>query len=107
MTVHSKDGRTWLIKLKRIGELSATDGDLIFNNLGHLMSAEMLKEQYRRLDWKKAVGVDGVSKRAYGKELDQNIDSLIKRIRRGTYKPKPARLVEIPKEDGSTRPLAI
>ena len=107
MAVHSKDGITWLTKLKRIGELSATDDDLVFNNLGHLISADMLKEQYRQLDGKKAVGVDGVSKRAYGKRLDENINSLIRRIRRGTYKPKPARLTEIPKEDGSTRPLAI
>jgi group II intron reverse transcriptase/maturase len=29
------------------------------------------------------------------------------RIRRGTYRPEPSRIVEIPKEDGSTRPLAI
>ncbi|MFU7598350.1 reverse transcriptase domain-containing protein [Legionella pneumophila] len=107
MAVHSKDGITWLTKLKRIGELSANDDDLVFNNIGHLISADMLKEQYRQLDGKKAVGVDGVSKRAYGKRLDENINSLIRRIRRGTYKPKPARLTEIPKEDGSTRPLAI
>ncbi len=107
MAVHSKDGTTWLTKLKRIGELSATKSDLRFNNLGHLISADMLKEQYRRLDWKKAVGIDGVSKRAYGKRLNENIASLIRRIRRGAYKPRPARLTEIPKEDGSTRPLAI
>ncbi|RZA27438.1 MAG: group II intron reverse transcriptase/maturase, partial [Proteobacteria bacterium] len=29
------------------------------------------------------------------------------RIRRGTYRPSAARLVEIPKEDGGVRPLAI
>lgn len=28
-------------------------------------------------------------------------------IRRGKYQPKPARIVEIPKEDGTTRPLPI
>ena len=55
MAVHSKDGITWLTKLKRIGELSANDDDLVFNNLGHLISADMLKEQYRQLDGKKAV----------------------------------------------------
>lgn len=107
MAVHSIDGTTWLTKLKRIGELSASKSELRFNNLGYLINTEMLKEQYRRLDWKKAVGIDGVSKRAYGKRLNENIDSLIRRIRRGTYKPRPARLTEIPKEDGSTRPLAI
>ena len=29
------------------------------------------------------------------------------RIRTGGYKPQSVRMVEIPKEDGSTRPLAI
>lgn len=67
----------------------------------------MLVEQYQRLDGKKAIGIDKVTKVAYGENLGENINALIKRIRRGTYKPKPSRITEIPKEDGSTRPLAI
>jgi RNA-directed DNA polymerase len=106
MTVH-RDGQTWLTKLERIGELSASDKAIVFNNLGHIMSADMLKEQYHLLDRNKAVGIDDVTKGMYGKQLDKNISSLIQRIRRNTYKPKPARLVQIPKEDGSSRPLAI
>ena len=108
MSVHSKDGNSaWLTKLERIGELSAQNQDKVFNNIGHLLNADMLKEQYRQLDRSKAVGIDNVTKEAYGKQLDKNIKSLIMRIRRGTYKPKPARITKIPKEDGSTRPLAI
>ena len=67
----------------------------------------MLKVQYHLLSGSKAVGIDKVTKGLYGEKLDQNINTLIKRIRRGTYKPKPARITEIPKEDGSKRPLAI
>lgn len=67
----------------------------------------MLKEQYQRLDGSKAVGIDKVTKVDYGENLDENINALIKKIRRSTYKPRPARITEIPKEDGSTRPLAI
>ena len=48
-----------------------------------------------------------MTKQTYGENLDENICNLIKKIRRGTYQPKPARITEIPKEDGSTRPLAI
>lgn len=107
MAVHSKDGTTWLTKLDRIGELSAENKKLVFNNIGHLINADMLKEQYRQLDGNKAVGIDNVTKNAYGVKLDENINSLIRRIRRGTYKAKPARITEIPKEDGSMRPLAI
>ena len=67
----------------------------------------MLKEQYRLLDGKKATGIDKVTKASYGVELDENLNKLIQRIRRGTYKSKPARITEIPKEDGSKRPLVI
>jgi RNA-directed DNA polymerase len=105
MTVHSNDRESWLTKLDRIGELSANNRQLVFNNIGHLMDVDMLKEQYQRLDGSKASGIDKVTKAAYGENLDENLTALIKKIRRGTYKPQPARITEIPKEDGSTRPL--
>lgn len=107
MSVHSKDGNTWLTKLERIGQLSASKAKIVFNNLGHIIDADMLREQYRKLDGKKAIGIDGVTKQHYGEALDENINHLMRRIHRGTYQPKPARITEIPKEDGSTRPLAI
>ena len=107
MAVHSKDGTTWLTKLDRIGAISARSQDTVFNNIGHLINTDMLKEQYRQLNRNKAVGIDGVTKEVYGERLDENVNDLIKRIRRGTYKPKPAKITEIPKEDGSRRPLAI
>jgi len=66
-----------------------------------------LREQYEKLDGRKAIGIDGISKADYGNNLNTNLENLIRKIRNGTYKPKPSRLVEIPKEDGSTRPLAI
>lgn len=107
MTVHSKDRASWLTKLERIGELSAGNREMVFNNIGHVITADMLKEQYHQLDGKKAVGIDKVTKELYGEKLDENISTLMTKIRRGTYRPKPARITEIPKEDGSTRPLAI
>lgn len=107
MTVLSNDGQSWLTKLERLGEKSACDKQLVFNNLGHLLNVDMLKEQFHRLDRNKAVGIDGVTKAAYEENLDENVKTLIRLIRKGTYKPKPAKLTEIPKEDGSKRPLAI
>ncbi len=108
MSVLSNDGiKTWLTKLDRISELSEGRGDIVFNNLGHIINIDLLKEIYNSLNGRKAIGVDKVMKDAYGVNLDENIMCLLSRIRRGTYKPKPARITEIPKEDGSTRPLAI
>ena len=64
MTVHSYDGKSWLTKLERIGVLSAQDPRVVFNNLGHLINADMIKEQYWRLDRNKAAGIDKVTKEA-------------------------------------------
>ncbi len=59
MSVHSNDGiKAWLTKLDRLGELSASRGDLVFNNLGHLINDDLLKEIYNSLNGNKAVGVD-------------------------------------------------
>jgi group II intron reverse transcriptase/maturase len=107
MSVHSKDGMTWLTKLERIGEIAISKKDTVFNNIGHIITLEMLEEHYHKLDGKKAIGIDNVSKQQYGENLASNLEALLICIRRGTYKPKPSRIVEIPKEDGSSRPLAI
>ncbi len=107
MTIHSYDGQSGQTKLDRISELSVSNKDMVFNNIGHLINLSLLNELYHQLDGTKAVGVDGVTKADYGKNLEENLNALLKRIRRGTYRPQPARIVEIPKEDGSSRPLAI
>jgi len=107
MSIHSIDGSTGLTKLERISVRAKRDIGNVFNNLGHAVDKTLLREQYRKLDGRKAIGIDGISKANYGEHLDANLEKLIRRIRSGTYKPKPSRLVEIPKEDGSTRPLAI
>ncbi len=109
MSVHSADRieNTGKTKLERLSERAENRKETVFNNLGHLIDRDLLKQMYYRIDGNKAIGMDGIHKEIYGRQLDENIDNLIKSIRRGTYRPKPARLVEIPKEDGSTRPLAI
>ena len=48
-----------------------------------------------------------MTKAFYGVNLEERLQDLLARIRRNGYKPQASRLVEIPKEDGSTRPLAI
>lgn len=107
MSVPSYDGSPWATKLQRIGERSAQNKEGVFNNLGHILCVEMLRALYHQLDGVKAVGIDGVTKANYGADLERNLDDLMKRIRRGQYRPQPARITEVPKEDGSTRPLAI
>lgn len=80
---------------------------MVFNNLGHVIDQYMLLDCFNKLDGKKAVGIDRMSKGDFGDDLASNLDELLISMRRGTYQPRPARIVEIPKEDGSKRPLAI
>ena len=107
MITHGKGDAKQATKLDRIGERAKADVDTVFNNIGHAVDIELLRECYWQLDRKRAVGIDGVTKEAYGQALERNLENLLRRIRCFAYKPQPSRLVEIPKEDGSTRPLAI
>lgn len=102
-----RDGNTWLTKLERIKLLASQNQQIKFNNLGHIIDLEMLEEQYKEQSGKKAVGMDGITKEEYGKELRVNLSSLLTRIHLGKYNAKPARITMIPKEDGSKRPLVI
>ena len=94
-------------KLARISQLSKENPDMVFTSLGHLINKEMLKNCHAQMDGTKAVGIDGITKEEYGRNLEENINALIERLKKKSYKPKPAKLVEIPKDNGKMRPLSI
>ena len=93
-------------KLARISTLSANP-DMVFTSIGHLIDVELLSTCHRDMDGKKAVGIDGVTKDEYGAKLKENLEILVKRLKNKSYRPKPALRVEIPKDNGKTRPLSI
>ena len=97
-------------KLARISQLSSENRDnpqYKFTSLAHLIDKQMLLECHASMDGEKAVGVDGVSKEKYSRNLEENLDEQLGRMKRNAYKPKPARRVEIPKDNGKMRPLSI
>lgn len=94
-------------KLARISRMSAENPDMEFTSLYHLINCEMLRNCHDKMDGTKAVGVDGITKEEYEKNLGNNLKDLQERLKRKSYKPKPARRVEIPKDNGKTRPLSI
>ena len=107
MDVQTEDGKQKTTKLESIGRRARYRKETVFNNIAYVVDLDLLRECYRELDGKKAIGIDGVTKEVYGKELEENLQDLLERIRRRAYKPQASKVVEIPKEDGSTRPLAI
>lgn len=94
-------------KLERISQLSTENPEMVFTSIGHLINKELLADCHRKMDSDKAVGIDGVTKEEYGRNLEMNLDSLVERLKKKSYKPQPARRVEIPKDNGKTRPLSI
>lgn len=96
-------------KLKRIAWLSAKDSKATFSSLMHHVNEESLKAIFNKLDGKKAVGIDGIRKDDYGKDLDENLKDLLERMKRMAYRPAPVKETLIPKDGqpGKFRPLGI
>lgn len=65
-------------------------------------------ESYKRVKANKgAAGVDGQSITGFEKNLKDNLFKVWNRMSSGSYFPPPVRRVEIPKDNGKTRPLGI
>jgi group II intron reverse transcriptase/maturase len=78
-----------------------------FTALLHHVTVDCLREAYRALNPKAAGGVDGVTWRDYGRDLEANLQALHARVHRGAYRARPARRAYVPKPDGRLRPLGI
>ena len=75
--------------------------------LMHFVNKDNLLWEHNHTSPKKAVGVDGVTKEMYEENLNQNLDTLLAKMKTFSYRPKPTRKVDIPKENGKTRTLGI
>jgi RNA-directed DNA polymerase len=94
--------------LEQVGEVARRDKDVRFTTLlHHVYNLETLRRAYLRLKREAAPGVDGVTWREYGEQLESNLEELSLRLKRGAYRAKPVRRVLIPKPDGRQRPLGV
>ena len=75
--------------------------------LHHVYAVDMLREAYYALKRDAAPGVDGETWQAYGEGLEEKLQDLSMRLKRGAYRASPVRRAYIPKADGSTRPLGV
>ncbi len=94
-------------KLALISERARKEPKLQFISLAHLLNERFLKECYYSLGRDRASGIDGVSWKEYGKELDENLANLVARMKVKRYKPQPAKRVYIPKNEHERRPLGL
>ena len=96
-----------LTKQKRIAELANKYKGKPLTTLNHYLDEEWLRYAYELTRKDGAVGVDGQTAADYESNLQENLRSLLDRIKSGRYKAPPTRRVYIPKADGSKRPLGI
>jgi len=94
-------------KLERISELVAQNPQMVFTSLYHLIDEDLLKQCHREMNGRKATGVDRLTKEAYETKLEENLNNLINRLKRKSYRPQPSLRIYIPKANGKMRPLGI
>jgi group II intron reverse transcriptase/maturase len=78
-----------------------------FRSLYSFFNREMLLQAYWKLNKKASTGVDRVTHKEYGENLEANLTALEERLKQKRYWPQYVKRVEIPKPDGRTRPLGV
>src|ERR1700674_4773835 len=83
---------------ERVRQAAGKDKKVRFTALlHHIYNLETLRMAYFSLKKEAAPGVDGETWRHYGEKLEENLQELSERLKRGAYRAKPVRRVYIPK----------
>jgi RNA-directed DNA polymerase len=97
-----------LSALERVRQAANKDKKLRFTALlHHIYNPETLRKAYLSLKKEASPGVDGETWRHYGEALEDNLQDLSHRLKRGAYRAKPVRRAYIEKNDGRKRPLGV
>jgi hypothetical protein len=94
--------------LGRIRQAAARGkGGRLTSLMHHIYAVDTLREAYYRLEREAAPGVDGITWRQYGEDLETNLQDLSRRLARGAYRASPVQRVYVPKPDGRQRPIGV
>jgi RNA-directed DNA polymerase len=93
--------------LLKVAERAKRHPEVKMLALAHHIDEPALERVFRRLRRDAAVGVDGCTVEQYGEKLAENLQTLRARMKAGQYRHQPIRRVNIPKENGTTRPIGI
>lgn len=93
----------------RIGEKARKEPKLCFTSrYHHVTDLDNLRADFKGMEPGKAPGIDGVTKKSYGENLEANLADLTDRLKRLGYRPQAARRKWIPKPGSrKQRPLGI
>ena len=77
-------------------------------NIMHHVNKETLYLKHKAQIKKKAPGIDGITKIEYDQNIEDNLEKLVGKMKRFSYKPQAVRRVYIPKiASDKLRPLGI
>ena len=93
--------------LDRVREVARRDKDARFTALLHHVGLDRLRAAYAAINPKAAPGAGRVTWDACGRDLRENLEDLLRRVRSGAYRASPSRRVYRPKPDGRQRPPGI
>jgi len=78
-----------------------------FRNLYGELTPECLLTAWKRINKRASSGVDKMTAQEYARNLPENLDDLVQRLKTKRYKAKLGKRTYIPKENGKQRPLGI
>jgi group II intron reverse transcriptase/maturase len=93
-----------LVKIKLAADRNP---DLVFTSIAHRIDLHLLKRSYKEINKSKSTGIDKVTAKEYGNNLDRNLFALHSRLIQGKYRACPVKRIWIDKEGGKKRPIGI
>src|SRR5258707_4569129 len=99
--------QSWTTSLRAIANKAVQDKAHRFGGLYRLLNQANPREPFYQSRKEAAPGVDGVTFEEYEKNLDENLRSLVQRLRNKSYRARLVRRKYIPKGNGKLRPLGI
>jgi RNA-directed DNA polymerase len=92
-------------KLQEIAKQAVDYPQRIFTTLAHHMNTDLLREAYRQTRKNSTAGIDGVTAKEYGANLEENLKGLHIRLKNGRYIAPPVVRAWLEKDNGKKRPI--
>ena len=93
-----------LVKIRLAAD---SDPDMVFTSIAHRIDLHLLKRSYKEIKKGKSAGVDRITAKVYGENLDNNLYVLHSKLIQGKYQAYPVKRIWIDKEGGKKRPIGI
>ena len=93
--------------LRGIAYKAKTQPTYRFRDLSREVNKTLLRHSFRKINKKAASGVDRVTYKGYKEHFESNIDDLVGRLKRGSYRARLVKRKHIPKGRGKTRALGL